>query len=312
MDLSVVVPCFNEERGLPRLHAALGGVLPALVAEYEIVVVDDGSTDGTLQAARGLAAADSRFRYVALSRNFGKEAALLAGLQRARGSRVAIMDADLQHPPELLGRMLALLDAGHDQVVACRDRSGESLSRSLPARAFYRLFNRFAQVRMRDGAGDFRVLTRRALSAVLGMPERQRFAKGLFAWVGFDTAHVPLPHVSRRGGRSKWTWRGLFEYALDGLISFHHRPLRLAVHLGALLVPASLGCLVAGAQPLSAVVLGASGVQLVCLGVLGEYLGRIHLEAKQRPHFVVRESGGGCSEADRTQVELCAVRAESA
>lgn len=312
MDLSVVVPCYNEERALPRLHAALGGVLPALAPEHEIVVVDDGSADGTLSVARSLAAADPRFRYVALSRNFGKEAALLAGLQRARGDRVAIMDADLQHPPELLGRMLALLDAGHDQVVACRDRRGEPWSRTVPARVFYRLFNRLAEVPMRDGAGDFRVLTRRALRAVLAMPEQHRFTKGLFAWVGFDTAHVPLPHVPRRGGRSQWSWRGLVEHAVDGVTSFHHRPLRFAAHLGAVVLAGAAGCLLAGARPLSAGLLASSGLQLVCLGVLGEYLGRIHVEAKRRPHYVVRETGGGPSALDRGQVALCPVPAEIA
>lgn len=310
MDLTVVVPCFNEQRVLPHLHDALRRVLPRLATEYEIVVVDDGSTDRTLPQVRALAAVDPRLSFVSLSRNFGKEAALLAGLQRARGRRVAIMDADLQHPPELLGRMLALLDDGRDQVVACRDRRHEPLSRALPAKLFYRVFNGFRGLRIPAGAGDYRVLSQRAVQALLALPEQHRFSKGLFAWIGFDTAHVPLPHVPRRGGRSKWSRRGLLEYAMDGFFSFHHKPLRFAVYLGAALVLGALSGLVAGAPPLSAGVLAVCGVQLGCLGLLGEYLGRIHLETKHRPHFLVKETGGRA--ADRGSAVFCGASAEPA
>ncbi|WP_243794145.1 glycosyltransferase family 2 protein [Saccharopolyspora gloriosae] len=319
MDLTVVVPCFNEQDGLPRLHAELLRVLPGVAPEYEVVAVDDGSTDRTLPTLRELAASDPRFRYLSLSRNFGKEAAVLAGLRRAHGRRVVIMDADLQHPPELLGRMLAVLDSGHDQVVACRDRSGEPLSRRLPARVFYRLLNRFCEIRVPDGAGDFRMLTRRAVQALLALPEQHRFSKGLFAWIGFDTAHVPFSGGARHGGRSRWTWRALVEHGLDGLFSFHRRPLRLAGYLGALVATAgavqALRVFATGGPLLPSLLLWASGVQLLLFGVVGEYLGRIHLETMGRPHFLVKESGGlalgiGPATPDRGYDVLCAPPAE--
>ncbi|GAB2646735.1 glycosyltransferase family 2 protein [Saccharopolyspora gloriosae] len=319
MDLTVVVPCFNEQDGIPRLHAELLRVLPGVAPDYEVVAVDDGSTDRTLPRLRELAASDPRFRYLSLSRNFGKEAAVLAGLRRAHGRRVVIMDADLQHPPELLGRMLAVLDSGHDQVVACRDRSGEPLSRRLPARFFYRLLNRFCEVRVPDGAGDFRMLTRRAVQALLALPEQHRFSKGLFAWIGFDTAHVPFRGGARQGGRSRWTWRALVEHGADGLFSFHRKPLRGAGCVGALVATAgavqALRELAGGGPLLAPVLLCAAGVQMLLLGVVGEYLGRIHLETMGRPHFLVKESGGlargiGGSAGDRGYDALCAASAE--
>ena len=304
MFLSIVIPCFNEERGLPRLRAALGSVLPGIAPDCEVILVDDGSADRTLEEIRRWSAVDSRVRYFSLSRNFGKESAVLAGLRHARGDRIAIMDADLQHPPELLTRMLPLLESGYDQVVARRDRRGEPVLRSALSRLYYRILNRLAEVNVQDGAGDFRVLSRRAVDAVLSLRECNRFSKGLFSWIGFDTAAVTFRNVARQTGNSKWSLGKLVNYGIDGLLSFNNKPLRWSIYLGLLVamlscayvvyvVVATLssGVRVPGYATLVAGVVGLGGLQLLFLGVLGEYLGRIYLEVKQRPHFFVKETG---------------------
>jgi polyisoprenyl-phosphate glycosyltransferase len=305
MDLSVVIPCWNEEGALPRLHDALVAILPAITATYEVILVDDGSTDRTLPEARMLAAANPRFRYVSLSRNFGKESAILAGLRHAHGRRVAIMDADLQHPPVLLKQMITLIDRGYDQVIACRSRDGEPWWRVLMAKLYYSAISRLSEVRVRDGVGDFRLLSRRAVEALLCLPERNRFSKGLFAWIGYETASISYRNVQRGVGRSKWTFGALLNYGLDGLISFNTKPLRLSLYLGVVGTILAFGYVatvvvgivahgvaVPGYATLLAGVVGLGGLNLFFLGVIGEYLGRIYAESKQRPHFLVKEHGG--------------------
>lgn len=305
MRLSVVIPCFNEEHGLTGLHEVLARVLPEVSDDFEVILVDDGSTDGTLRELRLLAERDRRFTYLALSRNFGKEAAMLAGLSQANGNVVAIMDADLQHPPELLGQMVALLSNGYDQVVARRTRTGEPLVRKAISKLYYRLINKVVDVELEDGVGDFRVLTRRAVQGLLSLGEYNRFSKGLFAWIGFDTAVVDYENVARHTGHSTWTLRKLFNYGIDGVVSFNSRPLRLAIYLGGLVTLLSFcyagfivfkavsdGIFVPGYVTLMCGVLGLGGLQLLFLGVIGEYLGRIYYESKRRPHFLVKESSG--------------------
>jgi polyisoprenyl-phosphate glycosyltransferase len=305
MRLSVVVPCFNEEHGLARLHEVLAEVLPAVAPDFEVLLVDDGSTDRTLAGMRELAAADPHVRYVALSRNFGKEAAMLAGLTQAKGDVVAIMDADLQHPPQLLGRMIDLLGAGYDQVVARRDRKGEGRLRSISSKVYYKMMNRLVDVKLRDGEGDFRLLTRRAVDALLSLGEYNRFSKGLFAWVGFDTAVIDYENVRRQTGSSKWTFGKLLNYGIDGVVSFNNRPLRLAIHLGLLVTILAFGyagyvvvdVLASGVDApgyatLMVGIAGIGGLQLLFLGVMGEYVGRIYYESKRRPHFLVKETSG--------------------
>lgn len=302
MDLSVVVPCWNEEGALARLHDALVATLLTVAATYEVILVDDGSTDRTLSEVRMLAASNPRFRYVSLSRNFGKESAILAGLRHARGRKVAIMDADLQHPPVLLKQMLPLLECGYDQVVACRSREGEPWWRVLIARLYYWAISRLSDVRLQDGVGDFRLLSRRAVDGLLSLSERNRFSKGLFAWIGYETASISYRNVRRDVGRSKWTFGALVNYGLDGMISFNSKPLRLSLYLGALATVLAFGYLTAviagalahglavpGSAPLLAGVVGLGGLNLLFLGVIGEYLGRIYAESKQRPHFLVKE-----------------------
>jgi polyisoprenyl-phosphate glycosyltransferase len=302
--LSIVVPCFNEEESVERLHDAVREAMAAIPGwEVEFVFVDDGSTDGTLPALRRLAARDGTVGYVSFSRNFGKEAAMLAGLRRATGDAVVILDADLQHPPRLLPRMLDLHLCGYDQVVCRRDRRGEHPVRKLTAHLFYRAVNRWIDVRLDDGAGDFRLLSRRAVDAILAMPESNRFAKGLFSWIGFDTAELPFTHEQRQNGVSKWTPRKLLNYAFDGLLSFNDKPLRAAVYAGLLLtfiaVAYSLwvvanaimyGVDVPGYTTIIVAVIGMGGFQAALLGMIGEYVGRIYHETKRRPHYLVQEA----------------------
>ncbi|WP_327326091.1 glycosyltransferase family 2 protein [Streptomyces sp. NBC_01210] len=275
-----------------------------LVGEpYEICYVDDGSGDGTAERLRELAATAPQVRYTSFSRNFGKEAALLAGMYMSRGAVVVLMDADLQHPPELMHRMLELYRRGYDQVVARRDRAGEGVVRTAVSRAYYRLVRHFMDVEVVDGAGDFRLLSRRAVDAVLSLPESKRFSKGLFSWVGFDTVNFTYRNVRRAAGRSKWGGRRLIDYGIDGLLSFNSRPLRLAIHTGMWLFLSALvyafwivinaavnGVDTPGYATLITTIVALSGIQLAVIGIIGEYVGRIYHEAKRRPHYVVRET----------------------
>ncbi len=308
VELSVVVPCLNEERMLLRLHEALTHDLAAITSDFEVLFIDDGSQDDSVALMRKINQLDPRFRFLALSRNFGKEAAMLAGLSQATGRAVAIMDADLQHPPALLSKMLPLLDMGYDQVVARRTRKGDAAARSLVARLYYRVFNRLIEVDIQDGVGDFRILSQRAVRALLSLGEYNRFSKGLFSWIGFDTAVVDYDNVERGAGESKWRFSDLVNYGIDGVLSFNARPLRMAIHLGAFVTLVAFayaafvvvdaligGNPVDGYVTIICAILGFGGVQLIMLGVIGEYLGRIYYETKRRPHFLVKESSGDAS-----------------
>lgn len=301
--LSVVVPCYNEADNLPRLLQELHPELEQLTPDYEVILVDDGSGDATLDLLRRAHRAEPRTRFLSLSRNFGKEAAMLAGLSQARGESVAIMDADLQHPPGLLASMLPLIEQGYEQVVARRTRVGDPIVRKTLARAFYSLMNRLVDVRLQDGAGDFRVLSQTAVRAVLSLGEYNRFSKGLFSWIGFRTATVEYENVARESGTSRWRFRDLFNYGLDGLLSFNTKPLRLAIWFGAFTTLVALGYALwvlwdavlhgnpaPGYVTIICAVVGFGGVQMMMLGVIGEYLGRIYEETKARPHFLIAES----------------------
>ncbi|MFI9494869.1 MULTISPECIES: glycosyltransferase [Streptomyces] len=301
--LSVVVPCFNEAAGIERFHSAVEDVLGPTGIEFEICYVDDGSTDPTRDVIDGLGSADRRVRYSVLSRNFGKEAAILAGLRMSRGRAVVIMDADLQHPPELIPRMLELHRKGYDQVIPRRDREGEGLARTVLSRGYYTLVRHLMDVEVIDGAGDFRLLSRQAVDTVLSLPETNRFSKGIFSWIGFTTATFTYRNAQRLAGTSKWGSRRLLNYGIDGLLSFNNRPLRLAIYAGfwcllaAVVYAAWVGFNVAlheatvpGYATLLMVVVGVGGIQLITLGIIGEYVGRIYHEVKRRPPFVVRET----------------------
>ena len=309
MLLSVVVPCFQEEHNVEALWRAVERAMADCDTDFEIVFVDDGSTDGTLLRLRRIAQRDRRVRYLSFSRNFGKESAMLAGLSAARGDAVVLMDGDLQHPPELLRRMLERHAEGFDQVVARRSRVGDPRSRSLSARLYYALVNRLVEVRLDDGMGDFRLLSRAAVDALLALPEYNRFSKGLFSWIGFPTAVVEYDNVPRSAGRSTWSVKRLLDYGVDGILSFNDKPLRLSVYLGLIVTLLSalyVGWLVVsstvygirapGYVTLVTAVLGIGGLQLVFLGVIGEYIGRIYFETKRRPHYVVKETSGARTE----------------
>ncbi|GAB2797977.1 glycosyltransferase [Streptomyces chlorus] len=301
--LSVVVPCFNEAAVIERFHAAVGDVLGPSGLDYEICYVDDGSTDRTRDIIGGLGVADRRVRYAVLSRNFGKEAAMLAGLRMSRGQAVVLMDADLQHPPELIPRMLELHGRGYDQVIPRRNRDGEGMARTVLSRGYYALVRRLMDVEVLDGAGDFRLLSRQAVDTVLSLPETNRFSKGIFSWIGFTTASFTYQNAQRLAGSSKWGSRHLLNYGIDGLLSFNNRPLRLAIYAGfwcflsALVYAAWVafdvalhGAAVPGYATLLMAVVGLGGIQLITLGIIGEYVGRIYHEVKRRPSFVVRET----------------------
>jgi glycosyltransferase involved in cell wall biosynthesis len=304
MRLSIVVPCYNEEAVIELFDARIRETLAVLPVEYELCYVDDGSADGTLTRLRTLAARrPESTRHVSFSRNFGKEAGILAGLREATGDAVVIMDADLQHPPELIARMLELHRAGHDQIITRRTREGDKPLRTTVSRMYNRLINKWVDVELTDGVGDFRLLSRRAVDALLSMPEYNRFSKGLFSWIGFNTVTFDYRNAAREAGETKWRFGALVNYGMDGLISFNNRPLRLAIYVGMALAAIAAvyavvvtvlamieGPDVPGYVTLLVAVVGLGGLQMLMLGLIGEYIGRIYYETKRRPHFLVKET----------------------
>lgn len=304
--LSVVVPARNEAPSIPELLRRLDGALSGAVSSFEVIVVDDGSTDDTRLVLAELAGDYPGLRWVRLSRNFGKEAAIVAGLKAAHGDRIAIIDGDLQHPPEVLPEMLALLaETGSDQVVGVRSRAGESRARRRLSRAYGWILSRFSDVEVPPGYGDFRVVTRRVRDAVVNLSETTRFNRGLFAWVGFPTVPYNFTDAARVGERSRWRPSQLVGYGLDGMLSFSARPLRFLMVIGTISMGLFLAYVIAvivrvllfgietpGYVTLIAAVFFIGGMQAFSAGMLGEYLGRIFLEVKQRPLYVTMETGG--------------------
>jgi glycosyltransferase involved in cell wall biosynthesis len=305
--VSLVIPFFNEEVALARLYDKLMSCLAALPDyRFEIVCVDDGSSDNTLAGLLALRLQDARFHVLELSRNFGKEAALTAGIDAATGDAVIPMDADLQDPPELIDAMLAEWSAGAEVVVARRaDRSADSLAKRKTAEFFYRIHNLIADMPIPDNVGDFRLMDRIVVDALKQLPERQRFMKGLFAWVGFKTVTLDYSRRVRVRGDSKFSsWR-LWNLAIEGLTSFSTAPLRIWSYIGALGAIASfiygsliiirtlvLGADVPGYPSLLVAILFFGSLQLISIGVLGEYIGRIYLETKRRPIYLLRRHYG--------------------
>lgn len=297
--VSVVAPAYNEEAVLPEFHKRLAAVFDNLDCDLEIVYVNDGSRDGTIAVLHALRAQDPRVTLVDLSRNFGKEIAMTAGFDHAAGDAVVVIDTDLQDPPELIPEMIRLWRAGHDVVYAQRTaREGESWMKRATASAFYRLIQRMSRVRIPEDTGDFRLMSRRAVDALLQLREQHRFMKGLFAWVGFPSVALPYRRDARFAGETKWNYWKLWNFALEGITSFTTIPLRLASYLGlaislfafvyaAWIVYKTLvfGEDVRGYPSLMVVVLLLGGIQLASLGIIGEYLGRMFNETKQRPLY---------------------------
>lgn len=312
--ISIVVPCFNEQESLPLFLDELNRVTCAMRDEWpdtscEVVLVDDGSSDGTLQVMRKACATDMygfAVRWVSFSRNFGKESALYAGLCEARGDYVATMDADMQDPPSLLPTMYRILREHGDEYddVATRrtDRRGEPPVRSWFAHRFYRLINRISRADIVDGARDFRLMSRPMVDAIVSLGEYNRFSKGIYGWVGFNTKWISYENVDRVAGQTKWSFMALFVYALDGITAFSTVPLVVASLLGLLfcvmaflmvvvIVVRTLvfGDPVAGWPSMVCVVLLVGGVQLMCMGILSQYMAKTYLETKRRPIYIIRE-----------------------
>lgn len=310
-ELSVVIPMFNEADNLQLLIEKLTPTLERAAASFEVVFVDDGSSDGTLDALRRAHEIDPRFRAISFSRNFGKEIAIAAGLDHARGEAVVIMDADLQHPPEMIETFMARWREGYENIYGQRvDRTADSALRRMLTMRFYKLFASFGETSLPPGAGDFRLLDRKAAAALRAMGERARFSKGLYAWIGFRSIGVPFEVQDRAFGQSKFSYRTLTRFALDGLMSFSTLPLKVWTYVGTLI---SIGALAAavffifetirygsdvpGYASLIVSIMFFAGVQLMSLGILGEYIGRIFAEVKRRPLYLVGErigvEGGG-------------------
>lgn len=301
--LSVVVPAFNEAEVLTRFHERLSAVLKDVTLQAEIVYVNDGSSDTTLDVMRTLAANDRRVAIVNLSRNFGKEIALTAGLDYAQGDAVVVIDADLQDPPELIPELIRRWREGYDVVYAKRiARDGESGLKKLTAFAFYRVIQRVSRVHIPQDTGDFRLLSRRAIVALGKLREQHRFMKGLFTWIGYPQVAVSYRREPRYAGETKWNYWRLWNFALEGITSFTTAPLRLATYLGlvtalaaftyaAIIIYKTLmfGDPVRGYPSLMVVLLFLGGVQLISIGILGEYIGRMFDETKNRPLYLVQE-----------------------
>lgn len=302
MRLSLVVPCYNEAVCVRRFWEAARAL--ALPCEVEFVFVNDGSRDGTLGELRALAAEDPAVRYVSFSRNFGKEAALLAGLRKASGDLVATLDVDLQHPVTLLPEMLGALRSGEYDCAAARrtDREGEPWLRSLCARLFYKLLNRLSEIEVRGGETDYRMMTRQVVEAVLSLGEVNRFTKGIYAWVGFRTKWLDFANAERVAGETKWSFWGLVRYSLQGVTAFSVAPLQLASVVGVLSCAAALlylayvaaktilvGEPVTGYPTQICLLLFFGGFQLFAIGILGTYLAKTYLETKRRPPYLIQE-----------------------
>ena len=305
--LSVVAPVLNEEGTIEEFHARVEGALAD--TPFELVLVDDGSTDDTPRLLAEIAARDPRVRVIVLSRNFGHQAALTAGLDNARGDAVAMLDSDLQDPPELLPELLAHWRRGSDVVYAVRrERGGESRFKLVTARWFYRLFSRLAHIELEPNAGDFRLLDRRALDSLTGMRERNRFLRGMTVWIGYTQSAVPYDRDPRHAGETKYTLAKMLRFSLDAISSFSHVPLQAATMLGFLFsavaflaIPVAIGFKIAGQfvpgiTTVLLVVLLLGGIQLITVGIIGEYIGRVYEEVKRRPLYLVREEIGGGAE----------------
>lgn len=303
--ISIIVPCFNEETVLPAYYEQMVKIMDDMSnVKFEIWFVDDGSSDQTLKLMKELHNRDERCKYISFSRNFGKEAAILAGLRHATGDYTAIMDADLQDPPSLLPKMYyAVTEEGYDSAAARRTtRKGEARFRSFLSKMFYKLVNRITKTDIKDGARDFRLMNRKMLNAVLSLCEYNRFSKGIFSWIGFETKWIGYENVERAAGETKWSMFSLFKYSLEGIIGFSVAPLAWSSIMGLIFCVFSFimifiiiiktliwGDPVGGWPSLTCIIFFVSGVQLFGIGIVGQYLAKTYLEAKKRPVYVLKE-----------------------
>lgn len=309
--ISVIVPCYNEQESLPLFYREITAVTDGMKQKYfnegvsdlsfEFIFVNDGSKDDTLKILRELAANDRRVCYVSFSRNFGKEAAMLAGLEKSRGDYAVILDADLQHPPKLIPQMYDYVRSGEYDCAATRriSRKGESKLLSFFARSFYKIINSISQTHIVDGAQDFRFMTRQMVNAILDMQEYNRFSKGIFSWVGFETKYIEVENTERAAGKSTWNFKKLFLYSLEGIFAFSTAPLSLSIFMGVIF------CLIALAMVIKTLICGEEmsgypvivslvcligGIQLFCTGISGQYISKMYLETKHRPKYIIKET----------------------
>ena len=308
--ISIVVPCYNEEEVLPLFYNKITEIMGQMKEdnselEFEVIYIDDGSKDKTLEIMRELAQKDGRMRYISLSRNFGKESAMFAGLEASKGDYVVVMDADLQHPPEFLPKMYEYASSDEYDCATTRrvSRKGESKVRSWFARKFYKLMNKISQTEIVDGAQDFRFMSRQMVNSVIEMREYNRFSKGIFSWVGYRVKYIEYENVERAAGTTAWSFWKLFFYSLEGIIAFSTAPLGIASVIGGISCVAAIIMSVVtvmktlvfgetqdGYPTTVCLILLIGGIQLFCIGILGQYLSKTYLECKKRPIYIVRET----------------------
>lgn len=303
--LSIVVPCYNEQDTINPYITRMMDIeklLPNLTFEYWFV--NDGSKDNTLEVLKKETASSNKYNYLSFSRNFGKESALYAGLEHARGDYITVMDVDLQDPPELLPKMVELIEQGEHDCIGTRrvTRAGEPKIRSFFAKQFYKIINKISDVEIVDGARDYRLMSRQMVDAILELKEYNRFSKGIFSWVGFDTHYLEFENIERVEGETSWSFWDLLQYSIDGIISFSEFPLKLSTILGFISFIASIIALIfiviralifgdptSGWPSLVCIILALGGLQLLCLGVVGQYLGKTFLETKRRPIYIIKD-----------------------
>ena len=304
--ISVIVPCYNEQEVLPMFRDEILKVTDGMTEKepglgFEFLFINDGSADKTLEILRGFSEDDSRFRYISFSRNFGKEAAMLAGLEHCKGDYAVIMDADLQHPPKIIPQMYEYVSSGEFDCAATRrvSRKGEPKLLSFFSKSFYKVMNKLSKTQVVDGAQDFRLMTRQMVDAILSMKEYNRFSKGIFSWVGFRTKYIEVVNTERAAGKTTWNFWKLLIYSLEGIMAFSTAPLYLAVIMGLIFLLLAIAMAVktlicgenmAGDNLLVTLVCLIGGVQLFCIGVMGQYIAKTYLEVKGRPVYIIGET----------------------
>ncbi len=308
MLLSLIVPCYNEQDAIPIFYKEARKVLEDMPVDYELLFINDGSKDDTLKILQELSRKDSHVYYLSFSRNFGKEAAMYAGFCNVQGDYAVVMDVDLQDPPAMLPQMLEIIRTGEYDSVAARrtTRNGEPMIRSWFAKRFYRIINRISDADIVDGARDFRLMKREMVDTIVGMGEYNRFSKGIFGWIGFRTYWLSYENISRVAGETKWNFWKLFRYAVDGVINFSQAPLSVASWFGILMTVISFAAVavialrrmiwgdpVAGWASIVCIMTLVGGIQLFCMGIMGQYISKIYMEVKKRPHYIIAKSNIG-------------------
>lgn len=302
MLVELIVPCYNESAVLKMFYEECCSVINSIKNyDFNFIFIDDGSKDNTLSIMKELAKEDERVKYISFSRNFGKESAMYAGLKNSKGDYAVVLDADLQHPPALIPKMLEAMEEGYDCCATNRaTRDGDPFLRTLFTRGFYKFVNKISDVDMPDGAGDFRMMNCKMIQAVIAMSEVQRFSKGIFSWVGFDTKWIDFEDVERAAGETKWSFWGLFKYAMEGITAFSTVPLKLAIYFGSVVAASSFiylfyvvlktiihGKDFPGYASIIAILLFLGGCIILCCGILGEYVAKIYIEVKNRPVYII-------------------------